>query len=123
MGLVEQTWKEMGFRIRARGYQVWVRTVPFERKVGAIWLPPKLQSFHGELPHLVTTRAVVLSAGPEGFARDVKPGDTVAFKRLHFATYMPVGDPDHQEKVGWIDSNEVMWVEEGAIDGVEVSAA
>jgi hypothetical protein len=123
MSIVEETWNELGQEIQARGFHVWVRTVPFQRKIGSIWMPPKLQQFHGELPHLVTIRAVVLSAGTNGQAKELKPGDIVAFKRLHFATFKKVGPAEDQEKVGWIDSNEVLWIEKETAHDDEVSAA
>jgi hypothetical protein len=78
-------------------------------------MPPKLQSFHGELPHLATVHATVLSAGPVGLAAEMSPGDTVAFQRLHFgwhAKLKPTNTDEYggdDEYVGWIDSNQVLW--------------
>jgi hypothetical protein len=132
MDLIERTWEQLseqlngGKRIRATGFNLWLRTFPHERKTsGGIWLPPKKQAFHGELPHLVTTHALVLSAGPVGVAKEFKPGDVVAFKRLHFAFMWKLDpDPDREdcwghdeEYVGWIDANQVLWkVEEEESD-------
>jgi hypothetical protein len=122
--LVKDTWEELGFEVEARGFQVWVRTLPFPRKIGSIWMPPKMQNFHGELPHLVTIRAVVLSSGPDGPAREFEPGEVVAFKRLHFATYQAAGLKDEQGKVGWVDSNQILWIErEDVRHGEQTTAA
>lgn len=119
MDLIERTWEEIGCKIRATGYKMWVRTKPHARKTGGgIWLPPKLQSFHGDsAAHLIIVHATVLSSGPVGVAAEFKPGDTVAFQRLHFG-YMWKLKPDpeledvwgHDEQyVGWIDANQVLW--------------
>jgi len=125
MDVVERTWKELGYRVEATGYRVWVRTMPHPRKHGSIWLPPKAASFHGELPHLRTVYAVVLSAGPKGPAAELKPGDIIGFKRLEFAWWAKLeptqvdeygGD---EEFVGYIDSNHIVYVVEEA-DGVHV---
>jgi len=119
MDLIERTWDEIGCKVKAIGYKLWVRTKPYERKTegGVIWLPPKLQSFHGDsAAHLIIIHATVLSAGPIGVAADFKPGDTVAFQRLHFG-YVWKLKPDptrqdvwgHDEQfVGWIDANQVL---------------
>lgn len=126
MGIVERTWKELGYEIEATGWKVWVRTMPHPRKVGSIWLPPKAASFHGELPHLRTVFAIVLSAGPRGGARELRPGDIVAFKRLEFAWWKklePTSTDEYgsdEEFVGYIDGSHICYVvEEG--DGVRVS--
>lgn len=125
MDVVERTWKELGYRVKATGYRVWVRTLPHPRKVGAIWLPPKAASFHGELPHLRTVFAVVLSAGPKGVAQELNPGDVVAFKRLEFAWWAKLEPAQRdeygsdEEFVGYIDANHIVYVVEEA-DGIRV---
>ena len=126
MGLIERTWEELGYRIEATGYKVWVRTRPHPRKIGNIWLPPKAGSFHGELPHLRTVYATVLSAGPRGVAADLKPGDIVAFKRLEFAWWAKLEPetPDEyggdEEYVGYIEAPHIVYLVEEA-DGVRVA--
>lgn len=126
MDLVKRTWDELGYEVEATGYLVWVRTMPHPRKHGSIWLPPKAGSFHGELPHLRTVYATVLSAGPIGQARELKPGDIVGFKRLEFAWWakMKPSQTDEyggdEEFVGYIDSNYIAYVVEEA-DGIRVS--
>lgn len=121
MDLIERTWEEIDCKIKATGYNVWVRTKPHPRKVAEgskLWLPPKLQSFHGDsAAHLIIVHATVLSSGPVGVAKQFKVGDVIAFQRLHFA-YMWKLEPaiEHQdcwgwdeEYVGWIDANQVLF--------------
>lgn len=126
IGAVEKTWDELGYRIRATGYRVWVRTLPHPRKHGSIWLPPKAGSFYGELPHLRTVYAVVLSAGSRGPAKGLKPGDIVGFKRLEFAWWaklQPTQTDEYggdEEFVGYIDSNHVVYLVEEP-DGIHIS--
>ena len=125
MDLIERTWKELGYEIEATGYRVWVRTLPHPRKAGSIWLPPKAGSFHGELPHLRTVYAVVLSAGPKGPAAELRPGNIIGFKRLEFAWWAKLEPTEtdeyggDEEFVGYIDSNHIVYVVEEA-DGVNV---
>lgn len=125
MDLVTRTWEELGFKVRATGWKVWVRTLPHPRKIGRIWLPPKAASFYGELPHLRTVYALVLTSGPLGWAKDLKPGDKVAFKRLNFSWIKKLeptqvdeygGD---EEYVGTINAGDVVYVVEEA-DGVRI---
>lgn len=116
--MVEKTWEELGFKLRALGYKTIVRTLPHLRKTpgGVLWLPPKLQGFHGELPHLVEVRAVVLSAGPLGLAKNMEVGSIIMFKRLHFGFWYRVGDLVDQEYVGWVDANDVIGYDDGYMD-------
>lgn len=114
LDLVEKTWDELGFKIKAPRYLVWVRTLPPPCKIGSIYIPVKQASFYGELPHLVTVRAVVLSSGPKGVAQSLNPGDIVAFKRVQFARYCRVSSSGSdingpfEEYVGWVDANEII---------------
>lgn len=87
LGIVERTWEELGFSIRATGYKVWVRTLPHPRKYkGVIWLPPNRQGFYGEIVHKQLVFAVVLSTGPDASAHnELPPGTVVAFQRVNFA--------------------------------------
>ena len=102
LALVDKTWEELGHKVRAIRYMTWVRTLPFpEKTAGGILLPPKLQSFHGELPHLQNVRGVVVSTGPVGAARDMKVGELVEFQRLHFAYYKKLREGDGEEYVGY----------------------
>jgi hypothetical protein len=121
--LVQATWKELGYAIEATGWRVWVRTLPHVRRIGSIWLPPKAASFHGELPHTRTVRAIVLSAGPLGAAERLVAGDLVTFKRLEFGYWRklkPRFEDEHgadEEFVGFIDSNHIVGVLEEDDDG------
>jgi hypothetical protein len=99
---VEKTWEEVGYRVRPLRWMVFVRTDPIPQKVGSIYLPFKLQTFYGELPHLQVVTATVLSVGPK--ALGLQPGDRVAFARLHFARWLDMADGT---KVGWIDANQI----------------
>jgi len=126
MDIIERTWEELGYRIRATNYRVWVRTLPHPRKHGSIWLPPKAGSFYGELPHLRTVYGTVLSAGPRGVAAELKPGDIVAFKRLEFAWWAKLEAStkdeygEDEEYLGYLDANHIVYkVEEP--DGVRVA--
>jgi hypothetical protein len=113
LDLVERTWAELGFRVRALGYKIWVRTLPVEQRRGPLWLTAKAASFYGGLPHLRTVQAVVLSAGPAGLARGLKPGDVLAFSRGHFTRFWQLQPTQttlagaSEEYVGVIDSNDV----------------
>lgn len=134
--IVKETWDELGFKLRAPRYLVWVRTMPPARKIGRIWLPAKQASFYGELPHMVTVKALVLSAGSRGPAREMKPGDMIAFKRLHFARHSRLESSyadvwgGSEDYVGWIDSNDIVGFAEErdvraipeSVDGVATAA-
>lgn len=107
---VKETWDELGYKIRATGFNLWVRTLPFPKKSrGGIWFSPKMMQFHGGVSgHLITIRAVVLSAGPVGVAKAFKPGDLVEFQRLFFAYHQKM-NIEEQDYVGWIDANQCYW--------------
>lgn len=116
MDLVNETHEQLGYRIEPIGYKIFVRTMPHEKKKGLLWLPPKLQSFHGEtLAHLVIVRATVLSCGPRGLAATIEPGEIVEFQRLHFGFVEKlfgggtVDDPFGEVYVGFLDSNQLLW--------------
>lgn len=102
MDVVERTWTEVGYRVRPLHRNVFVRTDPPEQKVGSLWLPPKLQSFHGDLPHMRIISATVLIAGPK---TEVKPGERICFQRLHFAWLKKLEDGG---MFGWIDQVQVL---------------
>jgi hypothetical protein len=106
-GIVEQTWAEVGCKVRPLRRMVFVRTLPLAEKIGSIYLPMKMTKFHGELPHQKTIRAVVLSTGSKCA---VKPGEHVCFTRLHFAWWKKLEDGC---MVGWIDENQLTGYFEG----------
>lgn len=112
--IVDKTWDELGYKIKAAGYKVWVRCDEHARQSkGGIWLSPKAQGFHGVLPHMQTIYGTVLSAGELGVAKQFKPGDRVMFKRLHLGWWSKLGkprndDPFGEAVVGFIDANEIL---------------
>jgi len=115
MDIIEQTWKDMGFKLRGFGYQTWVRCDRHHRKApsGLLWLPPKAQGFLGVLPHMVTIEATVIASGPVGVAKQFKPGDRVMFKRLHFGTWCKLAQTDRESQfgethIGFIDANQIL---------------
>jgi hypothetical protein len=124
LALVEDTWEKLGRKIRGNHKHVWVRTLPFATMTaGGIHLPPKLASFHGEVSaHLVTVRAVVLSPGTVGVAKDFEPGDVVEFQRLQFG-YIEKLDRETQEYVGFLDANQILWKIEMDSDSDSETAA
>lgn len=101
---VRAVWEELGIKnVRMLGRKVMVMNYPFVPKThGGIWLPPKLHTFYGGLPHMRVLRALVLSAGPKC---QLVPGDEVCFQRLHFALWK---DLDTERKVGWIDELQII---------------
>lgn len=108
--LIEKTFVELGVKaLHPLRWMVFVRTLPFEQKTesGKLWLPPSCTdmypSMHTELPHLRIVKAVVLAAGPKAYAAN--PGDTLVFKRLHFAYWKKMADGTY---VGWLDYNDVI---------------
>lgn len=108
--IVDRTWAEVGCRVRPLKRMVFVRTLPMATKVGLIYLPPKMTSFHGELPHQITIRSMVLSSGPKC---TVKPGDMVCFTRLHFAWWKKLEDGC---MVGWIDESQLTGYFDGELE-------
>jgi len=108
--LIDLTMKELECKaLHPLRWMVFVRTCPLEQKTesGKLWLPPSMTqmypSMHVELPHLRLVRAVILAAGPKAYA--AKPGDTVLFKRLHFAYWKKLTDGTY---VGWLDYNDLI---------------
>lgn len=101
LDVVEKTWAEVGFKVKPLSRKVFLKTLPLEKQIGSILLPPKLTTFHGELPHLKTIYAIVMSAGPDA---SVKPGEQVCFTRLKFAWLRKLEDGC---MFGWIDENDI----------------
>lgn len=95
--IVKKTFEEMGIPgFRPLRSVVLVRANPVPKKTGSIYLPEKLTSFFGELPHMQPITATVLAAGPKA---SLKPGETIAFLRLHFSWWMKLEDGSY---VGWL---------------------
>lgn len=95
----EEVRTRLGCSVRATGSKVFVVTDLPAKKVGSLWLPVKLTSFYGDLPHLVVVKATVLSVGPK--VRGIKEGARVAFPRTYFAKWKEL-EPDVM--VGWIEA-------------------
>jgi hypothetical protein len=108
--LIKKTFEELEVKaLHPLRWMVFVRTLPLEQKTesGKLWLPPSCTdmypSMYVELPHLRIVRAIVLAAGPKAYAAN--PGDTILFKRLHFAYWKKMADGTY---VGWLDYNDVI---------------
>lgn len=104
---IQKTFEELGIK----GFRPWrdlliIRTNPMPKKTGSIYLPEKLTTFYGELPHLQPITGMVIAAGPKA---TVPVGDHVAFMRLHFARWQTLEDGT---VVGWIQEAHV----EGHVD-------
>jgi hypothetical protein len=110
--LIAETWDVLGVKgVRPLGRTLFVRTEapPQKTESGLLWLPPKVASFYGGLPHQRLVIATVLSAGPKAF---VQAGDRVCFMRLHFARWHGLGEDQY---VGWIDESQIFGYYEGRI--------
>ncbi len=98
---VEETWKEVGCRVKPLRKTIMVRTEPLPtRSAGGVELPPKLATFYGELPHMQIILATVLSSGRQAI---LEAGDRIAFTRLFFARWLKMEDGT---MVGWIANEE-----------------
>ena len=119
--LIAKTMEELGVKaIRPMNWLVVVRTEPIPEKTeGGIWLPQVATAFyaswHVEMPHMRVVRSRVIAAGPK--AHGLKPGDRVAFKRLHFARWMKMSDGT---MVGWVDFNQLVGHVEDEYDPYEI---
>lgn len=109
MDIIKQTFDEMGIPgFRPLRALILVRANPVPTKTsGGIYLPTKLTSFFGELPHMQPITATVLAAGPKA---TVKPGEVIAFLRLHFSWWMKLEDGSY---VGWLldEANIIGWAD------------
>lgn len=105
---IAETLAELGAKaLRPLRWYLMVRTEPVEeRTAGGLWLPPKLASFYGPLPHRQILEGLVLAAGPDAA---LNQGDRVAFQRLHFSRWCQMAD---QTYVGWVDSNQLLGIVE-----------
>lgn len=103
MDRVQQTWDELGIKVRMIHDWVLVRTeVPPEQTEGGIWYPPMYRTFYEGPLHLRLVSALVLSNGPH--ARGVKVGERVCFQRKYFARWKKLAD---NSMVGWLHEREV----------------
>lgn len=100
---IEETWKELGRKIRPRKRVVFVRTeVPKERSTkSGIICPQSTTGFYKGYAHQALIKAMVVDSGPDTC---VKPGEWVAFQRLYFAMLWELED---KSLFGWIDQNQI----------------
>lgn len=105
---IQQTWDELGFRVRPLKFKVFVRTEPlFVRDESGLFLPPSRTNLYGDrMAHQVLVRALVCAVGP--VARDhwkFEEGQRIVFKRLHFAWLRKMDDGTY---FGYIDAAEIL---------------
>jgi hypothetical protein len=112
---VQQTWAEIGFKIRPLRSLVFVRTDRPQERIGSIYLTQEAASFYyPRAPHAHIVSATVLSAGPK---TQLTPGDRICFQRLHFAWLFQLADRSY---VGYIQEGNLVgyWDEpEGCSNG------
>jgi len=105
MERVQQTWDELGHKLRPLRFLTLVRTDPHESILpSGIILPPKLDNFHSGMPHQQIKTGTVVAVGPR--TKTVKVGDRVCFQRLHFAWLRKLGSD--KTFVGWINNNDII---------------
>jgi hypothetical protein len=79
---------------------------PQKTASGLLFLPPKISSFYGELPHIRLVTGTVIAAGPKA---TTTVGARVIFQRLHFARWQKFSKADEPEVyVGWIDEDSLV---------------
>ena len=99
MNRVEETWKDIGMKVRPMRRKLYVRTHSYKDRIGLIWLPPSNHSsFYSGMAHQRLVKATVCSVGP-GVA-EAQPGDTILFTRLFFIKHLAIDDGTF---TGWID--------------------
>ena len=101
--LVNQTWEEVGYRVRPLRDMLYVRTDPMPEKFenSALYMPHKYTDFFGQLPSQTTIYGTVVSAGPKATS---KAGDRVAFSRMNYARWLDLKD---HTKLGWISEADI----------------
>jgi hypothetical protein len=105
---IQETWDELGLKIRPRSWYLFVRTEhkPWKTHTGRLYLPPKTHSFNGPLPHQDLIKGLVVAAGPIAIQKSrVTVGKRVIFKRLHFAWWKKMEDGT---RFGWIPAGDVL---------------
>ncbi len=109
--LVNQTWDEIGRKVRALRYTVFLRTEPVQtQSLGGIHYPASTTGFYDGLMHMRLVCATVLAVGNE--VHELEPGMRVCFQRKYLARWQTLKDGTF---VGWIHSEEVTGIlEEGA---------
>jgi len=99
MNRVDETWKDIGMKVKPLRRKLYVRTCPYKDKIGLIWLPGGNHSgFYSGMAHQRLVKATVCSVGGE--VAEVEPGDTILFTRLFFIKHLSIDDGTF---TGWID--------------------
>lgn len=123
LGIIEDTWRRLGKKMRGHGYQVVIRTDrPCETTKGGVYLTEQQRSFYYNMPNVDVPgreaeikKAVVLSPGHR--VTSVKAGDRILIPRGWFARYEKLDDGSY---VGWINECNIWAVIEGVDEGMEV---
>ena len=98
MNRVDETWKDIGMKVRSLHRKLYVRTYPYKDKIGLIWLPAAQIGFYKGMAHQRLVKATVCSVGSE--VVEAEPGDTILFTRLFFIKHLSIDDGTF---TGWID--------------------
>lgn len=104
MKRIEETWKDIGMKVRPMRRHVYVRTAAYIGKIGKIYLPGgNYSGFYSGLAHQRLVKATVCAVGPR--VKGVKPGETIIFQRLFFIKHLSIDDGTF---VGWVDEENVI---------------
>lgn len=107
LDVVEETWAELGQRIRPVGTRLFVRTEKPLERIGSIYLPPDYwNTFGHRLGGQIPVTAVVLDIGNRAKPlTDLQVGERVFFFRLPFGWTHKMKDGTF---TGWIDIGEIL---------------
>jgi hypothetical protein len=98
----EETWKEVGFKVRPTGRKIFCRTV-LEKSNSLLVLPLAAQSFFYGDANKKILNLKVLSVGPN--VKAVKKGAIICCRRMEFGRIWEFKDGT---KGGWIDESQVL---------------
>jgi hypothetical protein len=103
--LAADTWKELGFQLKAVGKRMLVRTEVLPQKMGSLYLPSQYSETFGQrLGAKVPITAHVLSKGSR-VSDAISVGDRLLFPRLVFGWTHRLADKTY---VGWVEEAEVL---------------
>lgn len=101
--IIEQTWEDLGYKIRPTRHRVLVRTEPVPALTkGGIIIPDTYRGLYEGPFHLRLINAYVLRIG-EG-VNEVKVNERVCFQRKWFIRHRLLG---FDQAVGWIKESEI----------------
>lgn len=107
--IIEQSWEELGYKIRPMRQRVFVRTEPIPpMTAGGIIIPDKYRGLYEGPFHLRLVNAVVLSVGAG--VRGVEVGERICFQRKWFVRHLEV--MRDEAAFGWVKESEIA----GALD-------